>query len=429
MISASNLYRDVSYLTESIGIRLAGSVQERQAAEYLQSRFLEYTPHCTIEKFPTTCRMVEREEVLALKDGKWERIPALLFNSAPGTDGKTLEAELQLFDPHCDYDRPDLGYLKGKAVIHWGLNFGTEENYGRMLAAEPAFLLMVDTRYTSDVPLGDGLYPAYVKKYGAIPTVNVAFHDAWRLCTESFSRIRLTVQGQTVPADSYNVIATLPGTVEQPLYFYCGGHLDTQAGSVGADDNAIGCAILVELARVLSQKKLRHTVQLIAFGAEEQLSMGSAAYVRRHRREIEHGGKFMWNFDSCGSAVGWNRFLINAGEALRTQIKKTYHEHEVYYHEVKVAEPCIDLFPFTAAGVPGLSMCRRNCETGTFFHHRPTNALPVISTEIAAAIAAAAADMICRMDDAEYDDIYCLDPDLEKAVAHGWEETFGGWDG
>lgn len=427
MISASNLSRDVAYLTETIGIRLAGSSEELQAAEYLQSRFLEYVPKCTIEAFDTTCRQVEQEELSVFQNGQWRRIPAMLFNGAPSTNGETVEAELIYFDSHTDYQREDLSYLKGKAVVHWGLRFGSEENYHRMMEAAPAFLLMVDTRYTSDIPLGDGMFPAYVKKFGAIPTVNVAFFDAWEICAHGGEKARLMVRGGAVPSKSHNVVAEIPGTLEEPLYFYCGGHLDTQSGTVGADDNAIGCAILVELARVLSQKKLRHTVRLIAFGAEEQLSVGSASYVRAHRAEIEEKGRFVWNFDSCSSAVGWNRFWFNANEILRKQAEEHFHANDVYYEEVRTAEPTIDLFPFTAAGVPGFSMHRRNCETGTFFHHRPGNSLENISTEIAASIAQSAAKMICTLDGEQFDDSYCIDPDLKEEVVYGWEETFGGW--
>lgn len=427
MICADNLYRDVAYLTEKIGVRLAGSPEEMKAAEYLRSRFLEYVPKCTIEEFPTTCRRVEEESLYVQFGEDWILVPAMLFNGAPSTDGKEVEAELIYFDSHTDYQRKDISYLQGKAVIHWGLSFGCEENYRRMMEAAPAFLLMVDTRYTSDIPLGDGLYPAYAKKYGAVPTVNVAFFDAWKLCTENAKKARLTVRGQTMPALSHNVVAQIPGTLEEPLYFFCGGHMDTQSATVGADDNAIGCAVLLELARVLSEKNLRHTVRLIAFGAEEQLSVGSASYVRAHRAEISEKGRFMWNFDSCGSAVGWNRFLINADPVLRDQIAEAFRGNGVYYQEVCTAEPTIDLFPFTAAGVPGISMHRRNCEAGTFFHHRPANALPSIDTKITAAIAECAAQMICKLDGEAFDGSYRIDSELKQLVSLHWDETFGGW--
>lgn len=428
MILSENLYRDVAHLTETIGVRLAGSQQEKQAAEYIKARMQEYIPDCVIETFPVNCCKVDKEELSALVDGQWRPYDAILFNGAPGTKGETIEAELVYFDSHQDYQREDLSFVTGKAVLHWGLRFGSSENYRRMMDAKPACLLMVDTRYTSDIPLGDGMFPAYVKDHGAIPTVNVAFFDAWKMIIKKAAKIRLNVVGEAMPADSYNVIATIPGTLDEPLCFYAGGHLDTQSRTVGADDNAIGCAVMVELARVLSQKKLRHTVKLIAFGAEEQLSAGSSAYVRRHREELDRYGRFMWNFDSCASAVGWNNFWINTNDTLCKELTDCYHSHELYYNEIRGSEPTIDLFPFTACGVPGISMHRRNCETGTFFHHRPGNALENISTEIAAQIANAALDLIERLDKEAFDGKFSIDPDLVQAVKDGWEETFGGWE-
>ena len=49
MISGENILKDVAYLTETIGVRLAGTSQEKEAAQYLQKRFLEYVPECEIE--------------------------------------------------------------------------------------------------------------------------------------------------------------------------------------------------------------------------------------------------------------------------------------------------------------------------------------------------------------------------------------------
>lgn len=427
MISPDNLYEDVRYLTEDIGIRLAGSQEERQAAAYLQSRFLQYVPKCTLETFPVSHRDVEKEELSVFLEGQWRDIPVTLFGSAPSTSGALLEAELVYFDSHTDYQRPDLSFLRGKAVIHYGLSFGCEENYHRLMAAEPAFLLMVDTRYTAYGPLGDGLFPAYVKKFGAVPTMNLGFHHAWEICTKKASKARLRVTGQTVPNISHNVVAELPGTLNDPLYFYFGGHMDTQAGTVGADDNAIGCAVLLELARVLSRQPLRHTLRFIAFSAEEQLSVGSAAYVRRHRTEIEERGRFMCNFDSCGSAVGWNRFVINADRPLQDTIAACYHSHDIYYQANLGVDPFLDQFPFSAAGVPGITLLRRNCETGMFYHHQPTNDLSVIDFDIVAKLTEATVDLICRLDQQEDDEIFRINGDITEAVEKEWEKNYGGW--
>ena len=85
---------------------------------------------------------------------------------------------------------------------------------------------------------------------------------------------------------SGNVIAHIPGTDDAAGILFAGGHHDTQADSPGADDNASGTAAIVELARILAERApFRRSLRLISFGAEEQLSVGSACYVRSHRRD------------------------------------------------------------------------------------------------------------------------------------------------
>lgn len=82
MISGENIMKDVAYLTGDIGIRLAGSPQEKVAASYLQKRFLEYVPQCEIEEFPTVCSDLDVKLRLRVGDA-WEELPALQFNLTP----------------------------------------------------------------------------------------------------------------------------------------------------------------------------------------------------------------------------------------------------------------------------------------------------------------------------------------------------------
>ena len=65
---------------------------------------------------------------------------------------------------------------------------------------------------------------------------------------------------------------------------------------------------VLELARLLQARTRRRTVRLVSFGAEEQLSVGSAAYVRVHRDEVSRRGRLMYNLDSYGSHLGWLQF-------------------------------------------------------------------------------------------------------------------------
>ena len=283
MISSENIIRDVAWLTGEIGVRLSGSEQERLAAEYLRDRLAQYVPQCEIETFPTVCSDVDVKLQLRIGD-HWEILPAVRFNLTPVEP--VLEAPVVFWDKHADYQRKDLSCLTGKAVLHFGL-FPTEADYRRLVEAKPAFVMVVDTRYPLEAPVANSHLPAWVKRYGAMPAVGVSYMTAWNLMKQGADRARLEMSGETSPGTSWNVIGTLPGTDPEAGTIYLGGHIDSVVGSVGADDNAVGCAIVVELARVLSQKPHKRTLKFICFGTEEQLSVGSASYLRQHRQEVE----------------------------------------------------------------------------------------------------------------------------------------------
>lgn len=77
-----------------------------------------------------------------------------------------------------------------------------------------------------------------------------------------------------------NVIATLPGRVDPSRIIIVSAHYDSfsnqaQTRAPGADDNASGVAVVVELARILKNYRFDFTVKFIAWGAEERGLVGS----------------------------------------------------------------------------------------------------------------------------------------------------------
>ncbi|MGB0099018.1 MAG: M28 family peptidase [Nocardioides sp.] len=70
---------------------------------------------------------------------------------------------------------------------------------------------------------------------------------------------------------SANVVAEPSGFDPAAPYVLVGAHLDTVAVAPGAEDNASGVAVLLELARVLGAEG---QVVLVAFGAEEPVGPG-----------------------------------------------------------------------------------------------------------------------------------------------------------
>ncbi len=79
-----------------------------------------------------------------------------------------------------------------------------------------------------------------------------------------------------------NLILDLPGTSGRKSPILIGAHYDTVPGSPGADDNATGVAVLLELARLLTETPAKYPVRLVAFDLEETSydRAGSTHYAR-----------------------------------------------------------------------------------------------------------------------------------------------------
>lgn len=84
----------------------------------------------------------------------------------------------------------------------------------------------------------------------------------------------------------HNVVATLSGHA-RALPLIVGAHFDTVERSPGADDNASGLTVLLELARLFRNRPLTRPVRLIAFNLEEENLLGSSAYAADLRKAGE----------------------------------------------------------------------------------------------------------------------------------------------
>lgn len=85
----------------------------------------------------------------------------------------------------------------------------------------------------------------------------------------------------------YNFCLSLPGQRSlSPVVI--GAHYDAVPGCPGADDNATGLAVLLELAQRFAAQPPRRPVQLVAFDLEEYGLVGSHAYVQQCRGQPIH---------------------------------------------------------------------------------------------------------------------------------------------
>ncbi|MGE5656987.1 MAG: M20/M25/M40 family metallo-hydrolase [Actinomycetota bacterium] len=93
------------------------------------------------------------------------------------------------------------------------------------------------------------------------------------------------VRGQT----HQNLILNLPplsqGKKRQLSPILIGAHYDAVPGTPGADDNASGVVVMLELARAIASHPLKYPVQFVAFDLEEYGLLGSQHYAQKLKQQ------------------------------------------------------------------------------------------------------------------------------------------------
>ncbi len=169
--------------------------------------------------------------------------------------------------------------------------------YGRRLAAflkKEGAVALLEPSETDASLRADGWFAYPGAAWGGVPSFVVSqshFNRVLRL-VEAGKPVRLTVslRGHAAPGDSLgmDVVAEIPGSdpALRDQVVMLGGHLDSWIAGTGAADNAAGCAVGMEVLRILMAADLhpRRTVRLALWDAEEPSEdyAGSMGYVRRH---------------------------------------------------------------------------------------------------------------------------------------------------
>lgn len=123
-----------------------------------------------------------------------------------------------------------------------------------------------------------------------VPTVVMRNEDFGRiyrlLANKTPVQLEFDLRSRIVPdgVTSYNVVGEIAGSDRKDEVVMLGGHLDSWHSATGATDNAIGCATMMEAARILKAIgiKPRRTIRVACWGGEEQGLIGSQAYVKQH---------------------------------------------------------------------------------------------------------------------------------------------------
>ncbi len=180
-------------------------------------------------------------------------------------------------------------------------------------------------------------------------------------------KVEINISNQYLPEGktSYLTVAEIPGTDKADEVVMLGGHLDSWTSATGATDNAIGCAIMMEAARILEATgaKPRRTIRVALWSGEEEGLLGSFAYVKDHFGSAEQPTKDFgkvdayWNIDDgTGRVRGASVFGPPEAAAIVAQYLKPFEDYGVFGASASTArvEGGSDNGAFAVAGLPGI---------------------------------------------------------------------------
>jgi len=209
-----------------------------------------------------------------------------------------------------------------------------------------------------------------------LPAVIVSYEQAGQMVRDLARdvpvRLELNVQNRFTNPDrrEFNVIGEIPGTDLANQVVMIGGHFDSWYGGTGATDNGAGSIVMMEAMRILKTLNLplRRTVRIGLWSGEEQGLLGSRAWVRAHRAELDNMSAYL-NVDN---GTGQLRGVYAQGNAA---VMPIFDELLAPFHDLGVVASIpnntggTDHLSFDAAGVPGFQFIQDPIDYGTRTHH------------------------------------------------------------
>jgi hypothetical protein len=178
-----------------------------------------------------------------------------------------------------------------------------------------------------------------------VPTVVMRNEDYGRiariLADGTPVELQFTIENKVYPdgRTAYNTVSEIPGSDKKDEVVMLGGHLDSWHSATGATDNAIGCTVMMEAARILKAIGVqpRRTIRVALWSGEEQGLLGSKAYVEQHFGTFENQkpeyAKLVayMNVDSgTGRVRGASVFGPPAAAAVLRELVKPFEDFGVF---------------------------------------------------------------------------------------------------
>jgi hypothetical protein len=303
-LGASPLEENLRYLTDTIGGRVTGTPAADRAARWAVAA-LRYAgvDEVHTEKFSVPVSWSEGHTHIEVLSPESFPVRLVSVGWSPATPKGGITADIA--DAGAG---DDAGFAKAGAVakgaivlIHSNLlenwdDLMNEYKVGGAIVARAvrsgaAAIFWTSTRPNLLLYRRDNSVQGELER---LPQAIVAREDAERIA-------RLLASGQKIrvhldmpnraggPVESENVVAEIRGREKPDEFVLLGAHLDSWELGTGALDNGCDVAMVIDAARVIRASGVlpRRSIRFVLFTGEEQGMLGSWAYAKGHRAELD----------------------------------------------------------------------------------------------------------------------------------------------
>jgi carboxypeptidase Q len=304
VMGESPLEDNLRRLTDDIGGRVTGSPEMAKAVDWALAAFRAGGVDAHTEKYTLPHTWSEGATTLEVLGPVGFPVSLVSLGLSPATPPGGMEAPIVFVGNGSDADFVRAGgALKGAILlVHTEVSYTWADLFHeydippaiieRAVKAGAAAILWTGERERKllyrHTNASDG-------RLEAVPQAILAREDGLRLerTAQAYRgkvRVRLTLPNKIGgPVEQENVVGEIRGYEKPDEIVVLGAHLDSWELGTGALDNGCNAAMVIEAARGIKASGLlpRRTIRFILFSGEEEGLLGSWAYVRAHRSELD----------------------------------------------------------------------------------------------------------------------------------------------
>ena len=345
----NQIFADTAY------IRMGGSAEELQCAEYLAALCAEFCGKAEIQPFPVQMAKIKDAHLYA--DGVEVACKGYLI-----AGNAEIEAPFYYL---ANTDAYSLSLCKGKIVMIDG--YMGYWRYQDILQSGAVGFITYDGHVNyADNDIDQRELRPHVAKGNKLPGVNINAKDAVRLVENETKMVRIVLEQDEWEGESRNVVLEIPGEVDE--WIVLTAHYDSTSLSTGAYDNMSGSIGILAMAEHFMTAKHKRGIRMILCGSEERGLLGAKAWVRDYP-ELAEKCVLNVNLDMIGSIMGKFHACVTGEEKLVSYIE--YFANELGFGiGVRQGVYSSDSSPMADVGIPAVSFARLAANNTGTIHNR-----------------------------------------------------------